>query len=209
MDRESFKALKKTLPLATLITLVLFPKNCESSKKTAPSLESKVGETFAPLVITDPLNEPLREIPLPYESFPYRNELEGILLHSQRLNVPAELIMAIRMAENGGEGREYGILPSGTIQKTRYAEDTGYRTLQGEFRTYVNDGEKQLAWAARTVQKNQERFNLDHKNHADFISYLASVYAPHDAPNDPSKLNKNWEKNVRFYYEKLKDQKPK
>lgn len=32
-----------------------------------------------------------------------------------------------------------------------------------------------------------------------FITYLASKYAPRHVSNDPFDLNRNWEKNVRFY----------
>jgi hypothetical protein len=36
----------------------------------------------------------------------------------------------------------------------------------------------------------------------DFIVFLGSRYCPIGAKNDPHGLNKNWVKNVRFYYER-------
>lgn len=36
----------------------------------------------------------------------------------------------------------------------------------------------------------------------DFITFLARRYAPIGAANDPTGLNKNWIKNVRYYYER-------
>lgn len=34
----------------------------------------------------------------------------------------------------------------------------------------------------------------------DFIEYLGISYAPIGAKNDPNNLNKNWTKNVRYWY---------
>jgi hypothetical protein len=36
----------------------------------------------------------------------------------------------------------------------------------------------------------------------DFIVFLGSRYCPVGAANDPKGLNKNWVKNVRYYYER-------
>lgn len=36
----------------------------------------------------------------------------------------------------------------------------------------------------------------------DFITYLSKTYAPQGASNDPTNLNKNWIKNVTFFYNK-------
>lgn len=37
---------------------------------------------------------------------------------------------------------------------------------------------------------------------SDFISFLGSRYCPVGAKNDPTNLNRNWIKNVRYYYGK-------
>ena len=56
-----------------------------------------------------------------------------------------------------------------------------------------------------TVKNNRKRFaDYGHKNHADFISFLASRYCPIGAENDPKGLNRHWEKNVRFFLKKDK-----
>lgn len=36
----------------------------------------------------------------------------------------------------------------------------------------------------------------------DFIVFLSKKYAPIGAKNDPTNLNKNWVKNVKYYYNK-------
>ena len=54
-----------------------------------------------------------------------------------------------------------------------------------------------------TVKRNRQRFiNYGYKDHADFISYLASRYCPVGASNDPTGLNKNWQRNVRYFLRK-------
>ena len=42
----------------------------------------------------------------------------------------------------------------------------------------------------------------DWDGEGDFITFLGNRYAPIGADNDPKGLNKNWVKNVRFYYGK-------
>ena len=52
----------------------------------------------------------------------------------------------------------------------------------------------------RTVQNNKKRFMLyGFKKYPDYLSFLASKYAPIGAGNDPSGLNKNWLKNVKWF----------
>ena len=42
----------------------------------------------------------------------------------------------------------------------------------------------------------------DWDGQGDFIEFLGSRYAPIGAENDPRGLNKNWVKNVKYFYEK-------
>ena len=39
----------------------------------------------------------------------------------------------------------------------------------------------------------------------DFINYLSKVYAPVGAKNDPTNLNRSWEKNLRYLLGKIND----
>jgi hypothetical protein len=45
----------------------------------------------------------------------------------------------------------------------------------------------------------------DWNGKGDFIVFLGSRYAPIGADNDPKGLNKNWVRNVRYFYENLPD----
>jgi len=92
----------------------------------------------------------------------------------------APIVAAIRYAENGGKGREYGIL-----------HERCPNTYRG-----------QAGWCAATVQKNYDRWVLAGKK-GDFLSFLASKYAPVGVDNDPNNLNIHWYKNVRFYVDKF------
>ena len=92
----------------------------------------------------------------------------------------APIVAAIRYAENGGKGREYGIL-----------HERCPNTYRG-----------QAGWCAATVQKNYDRWVWAGKK-GDFVSFLASRYAPVGVDNDPNRLNVHWYKNVRFYVGKF------
>lgn len=51
-----------------------------------------------------------------------------------------------------------------------------------------------------TVRNNRKRFSeYGHKRYPDYLSFLASRYAPIGAENDPTNLNKNWIKNVKHF----------
>jgi len=92
----------------------------------------------------------------------------------------APIVAAIRYAENGGKGKEYGILHP-RVKPT-------YRSQAG--------------WCAATVQKNYDRWVKAGKN-GDFISFLGAKYAPIGADNDPKGLNRHWVKNVKAYSKKF------
>ena len=92
----------------------------------------------------------------------------------------APIVAAIRYAENGGKGKEYGILHP-RVKPT-------YRSQAG--------------WCAATVQKNYDRW-VKAGSKGEFIVFLGNRYCPVGAENDPNGLNKNWTKNVRFYVDKF------
>lgn len=92
----------------------------------------------------------------------------------------APIVAAIRYAENGRAGREYGILHPKCPP-----------TYRG-----------QAGWCAATVQKNYDRWVLAGKPGL-FLAYLARRYAPIDVDNDPNGLNEHWLRNVTFFYNKF------
>lgn len=88
---------------------------------------------------------------------------------------PYALILAIRVAERGRRGFEFGVVA---------VKDTDLRT--------------QCEWACATVLENFRRFRESEEE--DFIAFLGKRYAPVGASNDPGNLNQYWVDNVRFYY---------
>ena len=88
----------------------------------------------------------------------------------------APYVAAIRYAENGGKGREYGILHP-RVKPT-------YRSQAG--------------WCAATVQKNYDRW-VKAGRKGKFVAFLGGRYCPVGADNDPNGLNKHWVKNVTHY----------
>lgn len=90
-------------------------------------------------------------------------------------------LFAIRKAENGKQGKEFGVLHPKAKGKT------------GESREATLD--RQAGWAAATIM-SKRRAHAASKDSSDFVEYLGSKYAPRGAENDPKNLNKNWHKNV-------------
>tara|TARA_R110001599_G_scaffold43112_4_gene129436 strand:- start:2126 stop:2566 length:441 start_codon:yes stop_codon:yes gene_type:complete len=88
----------------------------------------------------------------------------------------APIVAAIRYAENGRKGREYGILHP-RVKPT-------YRSQAG--------------WCAATVAKNHARW-LKAGKQGEFIVFLGRRYCPVGADNDPHGLNSHWVGNVRHY----------
>jgi len=86
----------------------------------------------------------------------------------------APIVAAIRYAENGGKGREYGIL---------------HKRVGPTYRS-------QAGWCAATVQKNYDRW-VKAGRKGEYLAFLAKRYCPIGADNDPNGLNHNWLRNVR------------
>jgi len=95
---------------------------------------------------------------------------------------PFALLLAIREAERGRPGFEFGIVK---------AKDTDLKT--------------QCEYACKTIKNNFSRFKAQ-KKEEDFIAYLGKRYAPIGAENDPDNLNRNWVHNVRWFYERFNKQ---
>jgi len=133
--------------------------------------------------------------------FSYPRELAQIQRHASRLNVEPELLMAIREAEDGNK-YPYGIIPRG-LSKQVYNKDRGY-FYNSKFYNYKDKTEKNMSWCANTVYKKLLEFDAmpfeKRLGYLDFIDFLGDSYAPKIASNDPTKKNKNWERNVRDLY---------
>lgn len=140
--------------------------------------------------------QPLEAIPA-YPNFRFQDELNTIRFHAGRVGADERLMLAIREAENGRAGRQFGVMPN-----ERYDADNGY-TENGQFHRYPDDGDlsRQASWAAWTIRRNRERFERNNEGHENFIDYLSERYAPRGADNDPNNLNENWARNVRNRYD--------
>jgi len=89
------------------------------------------------------------------------------------------ILLAIRKAENGREGLQFGIMNP---------------------KAYNLD--RQAGWAAATIVKNRKRWELAGRPR-DFLMFLADRYCPKDCD---AVGNFNWKKNVRFWFNKFKNE---
>lgn len=125
------------------------------------------------------------------DSDPLEAELPVILRAAARNKCFGDdlfILLAIRKAENGRPGREFGIL---------------HPRCQAEIKKRPKDSlDIQAGWAAATIVRNRQRYKkLGFGEYLDFISFLGNRYCP--AETDPQG-NKNWKRNVRYWFEKFK-----
>lgn len=143
-----------------------------------------------------------RQEPTQYKEFSFPGEVDTILYTAKRVGVEPEHLLAIREAEKGRDGLQFGIMHT-----EAYRRDNMVDFNVKNPRPYKSSLEKQASWAAGTVRRNIKRWNSlseeERSGHRDFIDFLGDKYAPVGADNDPSNLNTNWERNVRFFYEKF------
>ena len=88
----------------------------------------------------------------------------------------APIVAAIRYAENGRKGREYGIL---------------HKRVGPTYRS-------QAGWCASTVQKNYDLW-VNGGRKGEYLVFLAKRYCPIGADNDPNGLNQHWLGNVKKF----------
>ncbi len=99
------------------------------------------------------------------------------------------ILFAIRKAENGAKGREFGVI-------------SNPRALGKDHETWEVTLDRQAGWAAATIMKNRVRWkNAGCKE--PFVTFLARRYAPVGAENDPNGLNRHWLHNVNFWKTKF------
>ena len=119
---------------------------------------------------------------------PLMVELPTIIRAAERNDCRGEdflILLAIRKAENGAPGREFGILHPRALAEI---EAQPKRSL-----------DIQAGWAAATIVKNRQRWSELGYDY-DFVKFLGNRYCP--VESDPEG-NKNWKRNVRFWYEKF------
>jgi hypothetical protein len=117
----------------------------------------------------------------------FGNEYSTILGAAKRNNIVdtdyenLSMLYAIRRAENGRMGREFGVLSPRAMEQKG---DTPQTTL-----------DRQAGWAAASILSNRKRYEESDKSKP-FEEFMAARWAPVGAGNDPTNLNANWAKNV-------------
>lgn len=128
--------------------------------------------------------------PMP-AAFPHPDEIDVIAEAAATNGVATaadwRILLAIRLAENGRDGRQFGVLHPRAV-------DTDLRTQAG--------------WAAATIAANRRRFaEIKNQNEkikdvdVEFIEFLAQRYCP--AACDPEG-HENWKRNVTWFYNRFK-----
>jgi hypothetical protein len=104
----------------------------------------------------------------------------------------AAFVMAIRVAENGAPGREFGVL---SVSAPTYADQLRIccETVAHRLETYLDNP---------TVRNGTGRIIY----RAAWIHYFASIWAPGDANNDPNHLNSNWFLDTSTAYRKYQNE---
>jgi hypothetical protein len=111
---------------------------------------------------------------------------KGWIARRSRAAVDPRFLGALRRAENGGPGREFGVL---SVSAPTY--------------------EDQVRLAAASIRRNVERFEASGRVAVDpatgryseeFIRFFSNRYAPVGAANDPTGLNQHHARNlIRLY----------
>jgi hypothetical protein len=121
---------------------------------------------------------------------PDRTTSEAVLIarEGKRAGVDPSLLAALRRTENGGPGREFGVLS-----------------------VPAPDLDSQARIAANTVRNNLTRFEgsggiaidpTSGRYTEDFLRFLSSRYAPVGVQNDPNGLNRFHAANLIAHYRK-------
>lgn len=117
------------------------------------------------------------------------NELPVILRAAERNKCKRDnlfILLAIRKAENGGFGLEFGVFD---------------QKCQNEIARRPQDSlDIQAGWAAATIVKNHKRW-ITAGRPGEFIDFLGDKYCPKEADLEG---NKSWKANVKYFYRKFK-----
>ena len=114
------------------------------------------------------------------------HEQAVILQIAAEIGVPATFLAAIRIAENGRAGREFGVLSEAADTYEAQARIAALSIRNNAFR-YVS---RFREWPVDAQGGLSEAFT----------KFMASRYAPVGTANDPTNLNQHWVKNVWRVY---------
>ena len=115
------------------------------------------------------------------------NEIPWIEAAALRFGVDARFIATVRKIENGGPGREFGVLDGHATTYELQVEEC-CRTVAHRIYLFDED-EAPFEYTTRGLVLSQI-----------FIAYFAAIWAPFGVSNDPTNLNAHWLPNARLWY---------
>jgi hypothetical protein len=127
----------------------------------------------------------------------WQDEEALIRIAAAQYGLDWHLVAAIRKAENGGPGREFGVL---SVKAPTYAAQLDVCCQTVRHRVVQYDADNQ-ALELHDTPDGKESIVY----HQDFISWFGEIWAPNGASNDPSGTNRNWSQNVSYWYLHLID----
>lgn len=125
-------------------------------------------------------------------------EYEKVVPIANRWGVDPAFIMAIRKAENGGPGREFGVLSRAAAT---WELQCHWTCVTVRNRLYATGGVAKVH-DLHILPDGSRRLRYSR----DFLQRMAERWAPVGAANDPHGLNLNWVKNVDYWYQRYMDQ---
>ena len=114
-------------------------------------------------------------------------EQAAIFRHAADIGVPATFLAAIRIAENGRPGREFGVLSESADTYDAQARIAALSIRNNTYRYVARF--KEWPVDAATVGLSEA-----------FTKFMAARWAPMGVENDPTNLNANWPRNVWRVY---------
>lgn len=108
---------------------------------------------------------------------------------AKRFGIDPRLLAALRRTENGGPGREFGVL---SVPAPTYQDQctVAARTISNNLTRYE-------------TQTKQSPFGLDGRVTARFIEWFSAIYAPGGVANDPTNLNQYHAGNLKGFYAQI------
>jgi hypothetical protein len=116
-------------------------------------------------------------------------EVETIERIAAAVGIDARALAALRRIENGGPGREFGVL---SVSAPTYEDQA--RVAAQSLRNAMD------RYRAQVVK---EPLGMDGRLTADFLRFFSARYAPVGAGNDPTGLNRNHAGNLVRAYEAI------
>lgn len=124
-------------------------------------------------------------------------EWQKIKEASYRYGVDSYFVGAIRKTENGGPGKEFGVLG---VSAPTYDDQLRICIATIKHRLVQYSQNHQALF--RYIAPNGDAIVIYHPA---FIDWFATIWAPVDAGNDPDHLNRNWTNNCKYLYVHLID----